>query len=102
MLLAMNSFGIFLMFTTKRTAAVIGAYIAFTMAPIIVMSILMDVTSVNLVRLLDFDILLTIRRLGFIGQMETSEILTALGVGSGYMLLTTIGGIALFRRAEIK
>jgi len=102
MLLAMSCIGIFLMFTTKRTSAVVSAYITFAAAPIIIVAILMDVANINPVRLLDFDILLTIRRLGFMGQMEASEIRTALGVGTAYMFLTTAAGIMLFRKAEIK
>ena len=101
MMIALTCIGVFLVFTTKRTAIVNGVYIAFCLVPALVIMILLD-SGLNVARLLEFDVFLGINRLGFFNQLETRTIFTILGVGSVYMLATTIGGILLFRRAEIK
>jgi len=41
-------------------------------------------------------------RLGYLSQLETSSIFSLLMVGVLYILVATIGGITLFKRAEIK
>jgi len=101
MIIAMVCIGIFFVFTTKRTAAVNGAFIAFILAPAIIISIL-TFADPWFERLFDFDMTTNIMRLANLRYLETREIATALGLGSFYILATTIGGIALFKRAEIK
>ena len=101
MMVALTCIGVFLVFTTKRTAIVTGVYIAFYFVPAMVIMLLME-SGFNVARLLEFDVMLGINRLGFISQLETRSIITILSVGAAYILATTIGGIALFRRAEIK
>ena len=101
MLIAVTAFGVFLVFTTKRTAAVNGVYIAFILVPSLIIQLLM-MSNPNFSRLLDFDLPTNINRLANLRWLETYEILRALGIGAFYLLASTIGGIALFRKAEIK
>ena len=101
MMIALTCFGTFLVFTTKSSAATTGIYIAFLFVPTMVISILMD-SGFNVARLLDFDLWSGINRLGFINQLDISSILTILGVGLFYIITSTIGGLLLFGRAEIK
>jgi len=101
MLIAMVCVGIFFVFTTKRTAAVNGAFIAFVLIPAVIISLL-SIANPSLERLLYFDMTSRIINLAGLRYMEARDIAKALGLGAFYMLATTIGGIALFRRAEIK
>jgi len=101
LLMAMICIGIFLAFTTKRTAAVNAAFIAFIFVPLMIINLL-SMANPALERLSDFDITTNIIRLANLRYMETGEIATALGLGAFWILATTFGGIALFNRAEIK
>jgi len=101
MLLAMTCLGVFLVFLTKSTLAATGIYIGVAVVPAIIITMVAD-AGTNIVRLLDFDLMIGINRLGFLSQLETRNVVTILGVGALYMLVTTIGGIAIFKRAEIK
>lgn len=101
MLLSLTSFGVFLVFATRRTAAVVGAFIAFTLVPVLIFSIL-GMANPDLAWLTDFDLPTNMTRLASLHRLETREILRGLGLGAFYMLASTLGGIALFRRAEIK
>jgi len=95
------AFGVFLAFTTKRTAAVNGAYIAFVFVPLFLFMILSTINS-NLNWLLDFEMLSNLMNLARLPYLETREILRALGIGTFVLVASTAGGVALFRRAEIK
>jgi len=101
LLIALVAFGVFLAFTTKRTAAVNGLFIAFCLVPPLVISLLM-LGNPNLSRLMDFDMLTNIMRLAHLPSMENREILRALGLGMFYLVASTTAGVALFRRTEIK
>ena len=101
MLLATTCLGVFLVFLTKSTLAASGLYMGVVIVPAIVITMLAD-GGMNVLQLLDFDLMIGINRLGFLSQLEARNIYTILGVGALYMLVTTIGGITLFRRAEIK
>ena len=101
MMFAVTCFGVFLVFTSKNTTIATSLYIGIFIIPSMVIMLLLD-AGVNVIWLLDFDLMMGVNRLGFFDQLETRTILTTLGVGAGYILVTTMGGIALFRRAEIK
>ena len=101
MLLGFVGVGIFLAFTTKRTAAVNGAFIAFVLVPLLLLTSLAMINT-SLERLLDFELLTNIMSLAHLPSLETREILRAMGLGVFFLVTSTLGGIALFRRAEIK
>jgi ABC-type transport system involved in multi-copper enzyme maturation permease subunit len=93
--------GIFFVFATKRTAAVNGAYIAFCMLPLLIMIILYQFND-NLEFLMNYDIIMNIRLLASIDIAETKDIIRAFAIGGVYILASTIGGIAIFKKSEIK
>jgi len=101
LLFALMSIGVFLAFVTKRTAAVNGAFIGFCMVPPFII-MLLTLSNEWFLRLFDFDMLSNIMALSSLPQLATGEILRALGVGVFWLILSTVSGIALFRRAEIK
>lgn len=100
-LLSLNAVGTFLVFITKRTAIVIGAYIMLCMVPLIVLLILMR-RNPDLIWLYDYDLLGTIKKFGYFNALETVDLIHGYAVGAFYLIVPTIAGIALFRRAEIK
>ena len=101
LLMAMVAVGVFFVFTFKRTSLAMGALIVFCFAPGFAIAFLAD-TSVFFVRMMDFDLMLGIMRLGYLNQLEMSSVISLLGVGVFYIFVATVGGIVLFKRAEIK
>ncbi|MCL2717843.1 MAG: hypothetical protein FWE14_03575 [Lachnospiraceae bacterium] len=101
LLMAMTAIGVFFVFTFKRTSIVMGAFIVFCFAPGFAIALLVD-AGLFFTQMMDFDLMLGIMRLGYLSQLETNSILSLLMVGVFYILVTTIGGITLFKRAEIK
>jgi len=101
-LLAVTCFGLFLVFTTKRSGMVIGIYIAFFLLPTMLLNLLSLFHPDLALTLVNLDMTTSIGRLGFINQLEIREILTILGIGAGYILASTTFGLASFRKAEIK
>jgi ABC-type transport system involved in multi-copper enzyme maturation permease subunit len=101
MLLALNCVGIFLIFSTKRTAIVNSVYIAFCLVPAIVVMSLINVNP-DFIKIYDFDLLGNMRKLGFINALETADFVKAFATAAFYIAAPTLAGIALFKRAEIK
>jgi ABC-2 type transport system permease protein len=101
MCLSVVCMGIFFAFITKRTAAVVGTYIAFCMVPLMLMIILFLINN-SLEFLFRYDVISNIRMLASIDLAETADIIRAFAIGGVYILASTIGGIALFKRSEIK
>jgi len=100
-LVAIIAVGVFLAFTTKRNAAVNGIFIAFCLLPPMIISLLM-LGNPDFSRFLDYDLLTNLMRLANLPNLETREILRALGLGMFYLAASTTAGVALFSRAEIK
>ncbi|MCL2360515.1 MAG: ABC transporter permease [Defluviitaleaceae bacterium] len=101
LLLAFIGVGVFLAFVTKRVAAVNGGFIAFIFVPLFILSMVVLINT-NLEWLMEYEMLGNIMALAYLPYMETREILRALGIGAFFLVGSTIGGIALFRRSEIK
>ena len=101
MCLAVTCVGIFLVFVTKRTAAVIGAYIAFCMVPMLILSIFAMINN-KLEFLLKYDVVSNIRLLAGIDMLPSADATRAFAVGAFYIIASTIGGILIFRKSEIK
>jgi hypothetical protein len=101
MCLAVTCVGVFFVFVTKRTAAVNGAYIAFCSVPLMVMFILTQINN-DLRFLFDYDVISNIRMLASIDLAETADIVRAFAIGGVYIAASTIGGIAIFKRSEVK
>ncbi|MCL2405474.1 MAG: hypothetical protein FWC92_08005 [Defluviitaleaceae bacterium] len=101
-MLAVTCLAVFLMFALRHGGAVNVVYIAYFFVPTMVIMVLYQVVNPRFIRLLDFLLMFAVNRLGFLSQLSMGEILTAFGVGAAHILLCTVGGIALFKRAEIK
>jgi len=101
MCVAVTCVGIFFVFVTKRTAAVNGAYIAFCLVPMLLIYILYMLNN-NLEFLFKYDVISNIRMLVHIDTAESIDIIRAFAVGAFYILASTIGGIVIFRKSEIK
>jgi ABC-2 type transport system permease protein len=101
MLLAFNCVGTFLAFTAKRTAIVNGAFIAICLVPSLIIFALMNWREA-FSRLIDFDIMLQMQRMAFMDMLPREDIVRAFIIGAAYMVVSTVGGLILFKRAEIK
>ena len=101
MCLAVTCVGIFLVFVTKRTAAVNGAYIAFCIIPMLIIYIFFMLNE-ELEFLFKYEVISNIRMLRHIDIAESTDIIRAFAVGAFYILASTIGGIAVFKRSEVK
>jgi len=101
LLVALNSVGVFLTFTSKRTAIVNGAYIAFCLVPTIIIVALANINQ-DFVKLLDFDLLANIDKFGYMEALKAPDLIKAFATGAFYIIAPTIAGIMLFKRAEIK
>lgn len=92
---------VFLAFATKKTAAVIGLYIVLFLGQIFLFSILASLSD-NLLPLLDYEIISITSNLVNIDSMALGDIVRTFAVGGFYILASTIGGIAIFSKSEIK
>ena len=103
MYIAVTCIGIFFAFATQRTAAANSAYLGFLFVPTVLLSMLYlsSPDSAIIETLFDYDIIMNIRMLSNIGA-ETGDIMRAFAIGGFYMLTSTICGILLFKRSEIK
>jgi ABC-2 type transport system permease protein len=101
MCLAVNCVGMFFVFVTRRTAAVNGAYIAFCILPFLIMAILFQIND-KLVFLFKYDVPTNVKMLAHIDLTESIDIIRAFTIGLFYIVASTLGGIAIFKKAEIK
>ena len=102
MFFALTAILVFLIFITKREGVVIITFIAGAMAPQMLFFILSEVGVTIPQWLLYFDIGSSINRLGYLELLETRSIFIILAAGLIYMLGTTIGGIAVFKKGSVK
>lgn len=101
MFLSVTSVGVFLAFTTKRTVAVNGFYIAFCLVPMLIIVILMNVSD-KFMKLLKYDVVMNIRSIAHIDVMTQNDVTRVLIIGSVYLLLSTMVGLLIFRKGDIK
>jgi hypothetical protein len=101
MVLAVTSIGMFLVFTTKRTAAVNGFYLAFLMVPLILI-IMLSAINESFLDLMDYELTMNMRSLANFSALSTGDICKSIFIGIGYILVSTIVGVTLFRRCEVK
>ena len=101
MLIGVTCVGLFLVFTTQKTSVINVSYIAFCLIPLLAISFLMVATR-KFEFLLDYEHVMNIRMLGEIDTAETVAVIRAFAIGAFYILASTIGGIALFKRSEVK
>ena len=95
------SVGIFFGFLTRRTSATIGLYIALALVPSLVISILM-VPFPRAVEAFNYDLSGLYFHFATPSLMTNFEIGRGIIVALGYIVVATVAGIALFKRAEVK
>lgn len=101
LLLAFACVGIFIVFLTKRTAAINAVFIAFTMVPQILFMIAAAI-SPKLEGLMNYDMNVNLSALSNYSQLATEDITRAILLGVFYILVSTGFGILLFRKSDIK
>ena len=102
LLLAFNAVGVFLSFVTRSTAAVNGIYIAFALVPALVVAILSEAYE-SFTKYYNYDMTMCMKLFSvYIDTMPSADIMRGLAVGVFWMLASTIAGLALFKKAEIK
>ena len=84
-----------------RSHAVTGVFIAFMLVPSILLLVLSFISS-RFERLYEYELTASIGALTQIGTMSSGEITKTLLVGAGYIILAIAGGLAVFKRAEVK
>ncbi|MCL1831758.1 MAG: ABC transporter permease [Oscillospiraceae bacterium] len=101
LLLAFGCVGLFLTFAFKRTAILNTVYIAFTIVPMMALSLLSEYPDRNLI---DYDLAVNMQYWGFYGhEMLTQPSLPRTLILGGVCIIASVtGGIMLFRKAEIK
>jgi ABC-type transport system involved in multi-copper enzyme maturation permease subunit len=100
MLLAFNCVGIFLAFTAKRASIVNGAFIAICLVPSLIIFFLINWRE-SFDRLINFDLMLQLQRVAFMDMLPRDDIIKAFAVGTVYIVVSTVAGVMLFRKAEI-
>ncbi|MDR0221325.1 MAG: ABC transporter permease subunit [Lachnospiraceae bacterium] len=102
MFLAVTCFGVFLAFATKRTGAVIGGYIAWLFVPLLVIVMLMEGFPERFAELYHYDVTLNIKALAYYDMMSKADIIRAYALGGFYIVASTIGGMVILHKSEIK
>jgi len=99
--LAITALGVFLAFTTKKSAAVIGFYLALMFLPPIIIMLLMQINE-RLLNLLRYDLVHNFVVFANYTAHLNTDIIRAISIGFGVLIVSIIGGMALFKKAEIK
>jgi ABC-2 type transport system permease protein len=100
LVLAVTCVGHFFIFII-RSGMVIGVFIAFLLAPSLVIFLLSFINR-WFENLLIYDLTMGLAAVLNISVMPTGDIIKTILVGAGYIAAATVGGYMLFRRAEIK
>lgn len=98
---AFTSVGVFLSFVTRRAAMVNGIYIAFIIVPSLVINLLSSFFD-GIAGFLKYEPYGCLVSFVYIDSMSGTDIVRGLIVAIIYILVSTIAGIALFKKAEIK
>ena len=101
MLISVNCVGVFFVFLTKRPAVMNVSYIAFCLLPIMIMSFII-MAKPDFEFLFNYDNAMNIRLLAGIDTAASTDIIRAFMMGGIYILASTIGGILIFKKSEIK
>ena len=101
LLFAYSCIGVFLAFTFKRTAILNSIYIAFSVVPAILIMILTNINQ-KFAYLMNYDLLSSMKLFGYPDNVVSHDLARAMLLGLAYILITTVGGILLFRKSEIK
>jgi hypothetical protein len=103
LLFAFGCVGTFLIFAIKNTAALNTVYIAFSFVPIVALTILSEYSE-RFENLPYYDLVINMKSFAFSCDIAAiqPDLTRALILGGIYITACTIGGIALFRKSEVK
>ena len=101
MYIALTCVGVFFVFTTKNAAAVIGAFLAFCFVPTMLIAVL-AAGNESLALLFNFDMAMNMSRLASMETMATTDVAGAFALGGVYIAASTLGGMLLFKKCEVK
>ena len=103
MCISVTCVGVFFVFAIRRTAGAQISYIAFCFAPLVIIYILFQINN-DLKFLFNYEVISNIRLLRMIAldAIEAADIIRAFAIGGFYILASTIGGLLIFKRSEIK
>jgi len=99
--LALNGVGMFFSFITRNTGATVGIYLAIILAPQLIIGLL-GMAFPGVMEFMYYDLASQFGIFAQVSRLSGTEIARGIAVGLGYLLIPTIGGIMLFRKAEIK
>lgn len=102
LLLAVTCVGMFFVFVTRNTNAVTGWFVGFIMAPGLIIVQLLAPINERFMDLLDFELATMLFSLASFPELSTGDITRMLLTGVAYILISTIAGMIVFRRCEIK
>jgi len=100
-LFAVTCVGVFFVFVAKNVAATIALFLAFGLLPQLIIAFVASFNE-NLTFLFNFDLWGNAVRLVNVDLMKASDIVLALLSGTFYIAVSTIGGIMLFEKSEVK
>ena len=104
-LFAITCMGVFFVFTVKNVVAFVGLFLAFGLLPQLIIAFIASFFNEDTISVLwffHFDLWGSAVRVARIGAMGTSDVIVALLIGVFYIAISTLGGIMLFKRSEIK
>jgi ABC-type transport system involved in multi-copper enzyme maturation permease subunit len=101
---AYSFIAVFLCFVFKNSGAVTGIYIAFCNVPqfvIVMLGIALNNQELQQ-GLLKYDLVTVLQMFPMINLLSAGEIIRSYAIAIVYIIAATAGGVALFRKAEIK
>ena len=101
LLFAYACIGLFLAFTFRSKAALISIYLAFSLVPTIIIFILQTANE-KFVELIQYDLVFNIKTFAFPDGAYPPDLTRAAIMGAIFILGCAIGGMLLFKKAEIK
>lgn len=101
LIIGIVSFGIFLVFVTRKSSAVIGGYIAFCILPMVIILILTEINT-KFESLYKYDIISNIRMVSNPSALESGDIVRAAMIGIACTVLPLVFGLGIFKKCEIK
>ena len=101
LVLAINSVGMFLSFVTRKEGAVIGLFLAAMYAPTAIAGLL-SIAFPPAMEFLNYDLFSQFGFLTQVTNISALELTRSIAICVIFILVPTIAGITIFRRAEIK
>jgi len=101
LIFAYSCIGLFVVFTLKSTASLISIYVAFAIVPTILIMIAQDINE-RVVDLMKYDLVFNMKTYAYPDGAFPPDLTRTLILGGVFILVCTVGGFLLFRKAELK